>query len=315
MDGLKGLGFTDGKAAWKNLRLMTSGAAGARATEILRYAVDSPSPDSALNNLESIIRELPEKLLLKTLDDSAALKNLIFICGSSRLLSSTISQNPEYLRRLFFEGGLFESRDFNAFKSDIERLTGKSCSVEGMCKALRVYRHREYLRIGSRDLLGISPVEEVTRELSDLASAALDIAVEFALSELKKRYGRPMCHGKDGPVKEAEFTVIGMGKLGGRELNFSSDIDILYIYSSDMGETEGVAGSESARIGLHAFFVKLSMMVNRLVGGVTEDGMVFRIDLDLRPEGRSGDMANSLRSAEIYYESWGQSWERAAMIK
>ncbi len=315
LDELKALGFLDAKAALKNLLLMASGAARQRMEEILRLAADSPSPDGALNNIESVFKELPAGLLEKTVNDSAALKDLIYICGSSRLLSSAISQNPEYLGWLFFEGGLSETGDFSAFKSGIDRLARGAGSVEAMCKGLRGYKQKEYLRIGSRDLLRLAPVEETTRELSDLASASLDCAVGFALSELKKFYGRPVCSGEDGPVKEAEFTVIGMGKLGGGELNFSSDIDIIYIYSSDKGETEGVAGSEASRISLHAFFVKLSTMVNRLIGSVTEDGMVFRIDLDLRPEGRSGDMANSLRSAEIYYESWGQSWERAAMIK
>lgn len=315
LDELKALGFLDARAALKNLLLMTSGAARPRMEEILRLAADSPSPDGALNNIESVFKELPAALLEKTVNDSAALKDLIYICGSSRLLSSAISQNPEYLGWLFFDGGLSETGDFSAFKSGIDRLAHGAGSVEAMCKALRGYKQKEYLRIGARDLLGLSPVEEVTSELSDLASASLEAAVGFALSELKKFYGRPVCSGEDGPVKEAEFTVIGMGKLGGGELNFSSDIDILYIYSSDKGETEGIGGNEASRIGLHAFFVKLSTMVNRLIGSVTEDGMVFRIDLDLRPEGRSGDMANSLRSAEIYYESWGQSWERAAMIK
>lgn len=315
LDAIKGLGFLDARAGWKNLLLIASGAARARAEEILRFAADSPSPDGALNNLESVFKGLPDALLEKTVNDSVALKDLIYICGSSRLLSSAVSQNPEYLQWLFFEGGLSETGGFSAFRSNLERLTETIGSVEGMCKALRVYRQKEYLRIGARDLLGLSPVEEITRELSDLAAASLDSAVEFALSELKKVYGRPVCSGEDGPVKEAEFTVIGMGKLGGKELNFSSDIDIIYIYSSDRGETEGIAGNEASRISLHAFFVKLSTMVNRLIGSVTEDGMVFRIDLDLRPEGRGGDMANSLRSAEIYYESWGQSWERAAMIK
>ncbi|MBI5827446.1 MAG: bifunctional [glutamate--ammonia ligase]-adenylyl-L-tyrosine phosphorylase/[glutamate--ammonia-ligase] adenylyltransferase [Deltaproteobacteria bacterium] len=315
LSALKGLGFLDARAALKNLLLMTSGAAHRRAGEILKSAADSPSPDSALNNLESVLRELPEGLLEKTVNDIAALRDLIYICGSSRLLSSTISQNPEYLRWLFFDGGLSETRDFSAFRSGLDDLARGAGSVEGICKGLRVYKQKEYLRIGARDLLRVAPVEETTRELSDLAAASLDCAVEFSLSELKKGYGRPICSGEDESVKEAEFTVIGMGKLGGRELNFSSDIDIIYIYSSDKGETEGVAGSEASRISLHAFFVKLSTMVNKLIGSRTEDGMVFRIDLDLRPEGRGGDMANSLRSAEIYYESWGQSWERAAMIK
>ncbi|MFQ5901413.1 MAG: bifunctional [glutamate--ammonia ligase]-adenylyl-L-tyrosine phosphorylase/[glutamate--ammonia-ligase] adenylyltransferase, partial [Thermodesulfobacteriota bacterium] len=117
--------------------------------------------------------------------------------------------------------------------------------------------------------------------------------------------------------KEAEFVVMGMGKLGGGELNFSSDIDILYIYSSDNGETEGVAknGRITGRIDLHTFYIKLSRTITRLVSDITEDGFCFRVDLDLRPEGRNGDMANSMRSAEIYYESWGETWERSALIK
>jgi len=117
--------------------------------------------------------------------------------------------------------------------------------------------------------------------------------------------------------RESEFVIIGMGKLGGRELNFSSDIDIIYIYSSDKGETAGIArgGTIKGKVSLHTFYVRLSEMITRLIGSVTEDGMVFRVDLNLRPEGKGGDLANSLRSAEIYYESWGQTWERAAIIK
>ncbi len=114
------------------------------------------------------------------------------------------------------------------------------------------------------------------------------------------------------------MTVIGMGKLGGRELNFSSDIDIIYFYESDKGETSGVENGSGGRKGvvsLHAFFNKLGEMISKALSQVTEDGFVFRVDVGLRPEGKSGDMAVSLRSAEIYYESWGQSWERTAMLK
>jgi len=118
--------------------------------------------------------------------------------------------------------------------------------------------------------------------------------------------------------QEAELTIFGMGKFGGRELNFSSDIDLIYFYSSDQGETAGISdgqGGVKGRISLHAFFVKQAEMITKAVSQVTEDGFVFRVDLGLRPEGKGGDMAVSLRSAEVYYELWGQSWERAAMLK
>src|SRR6185369_16723078 len=135
---------------------------------------------------------------------------------------------------------------------------------------------------------------------------------------LIRDHGIPVTAEEGAPLHEAEMTVIGMGKLGGGELNFSSDIDIIYFYESDKGETTGVesgSGGRKGNVSLHSFFNKLGEMVSRALSQVTEDGFVFRVDVGLRPEGKSGDMAISLRSAEIYYESWGQSWERTAMLK
>jgi glutamate-ammonia-ligase adenylyltransferase len=104
-----------------------------------------------------------------------------------------------------------------------------------------------------------------------------------------------------------------MGKFGGRELNFSSDIDLIYLYETERGMTEG--GRAGEPVTLHEYFVRLCEIVTRILSEVTEDGFVFRVDLRLRPDGTKGDLANSLRSAEVYYESWGQTWERAVMIK
>src|SRR6185369_7961767 len=132
-----------------------------------------------------------------------------------------------------------------------------------------------------------------------------------------REHGLPLMLSESGP-QPAEMTVIGMGKLGGNELNFSSDVDIIYFYESDKGETSGIengSGKRKGVVSLHAFFNKLGEMISKALSQVTEDGFVFRVDVGLRPEGQSGDMAVSLRSAEIYYESWGQSWERTAMLK
>src|SRR5204862_498255 len=103
------------------------------------------------------------------------------------------------------------------------------------------------------------------------------------------------------------LAVIGMGKLGGEELNFSSDVDVIYVYSSDQGEIGGLS--------LHEYFAKLCMHVTAALSEVTEDDVVFRVDLRLRPEGAKGAIANSIAQIERYYETFGRPWERQAWIK
>ena len=196
-------------------------------------------------------------------------------------------------------------------------LMGEEASFTSLMRKLRHFKRAEIVRIATRDLCGLATLEEVTYELSSLASATLQVAYDVCRLCLVAEYGVPLMETAHGP-REAEMTVIGMGKLGGRELNFSSDIDIIYFYESDRGMTSGVDGASShprRSVSLHTFFSKLGEMISKALSQVTEDGFVFRVDVGLRPEGKSGDMAASLRSAEIYYESWGQSWERTAMLK
>ncbi|MFQ5736177.1 MAG: bifunctional [glutamate--ammonia ligase]-adenylyl-L-tyrosine phosphorylase/[glutamate--ammonia-ligase] adenylyltransferase [Thermodesulfobacteriota bacterium] len=313
---LRDLGFSDPRGALRNLRLLSAGPFRGSLDRLLACAARCPSPDGALNNIEAISAALPEGLILDSLARrEETIDRLVTVCGSSMYLSNTLARNPILYRWIFAGAGLEGTKDLAAFRRELEIRTRNEQDADSMARALRQYKHKEFLRIGARDLLGISSLEETVGELSDLASAALDAAVEFAVGSVKKAHGRPLCTGGDGEVREAEFAVIGMGKLGGRELNFSSDIDILYLYTSDEGESEGKQGRPGTKTSLHAFFVKVSLLVNRLVSSVTDAGFVFRVDLDLRPEGRSGALANSLPSMEAYYESWGLSWERAAMIK
>jgi len=309
---LDSLGFADGSLAFRNLLSLSQGPLSGRIETLLNLSLVSPSPDAALNNLETIA--VASGPFTGSLTDDE-LGSLATICGSSAFLTGIISRNPDYLGWLF-SGALFQERDAGSLQKEIIRRTKALSTVDEVSREIRLFKQKEYLRIGSRDLLRIADVIGTTRELSDLASACLEAAIEFSLRHLKASYGSPLYSEAEGEEpREAEFVCMGLGKLGGRELNFSSDIDILYIYSSDKGETTGIEGNEQSKISLHAFFVKLSMLVTKLISNVTDEGFVFRVDLDLRPEGRSGDVANSLRSAEIYYESWGQTWERAALIK
>ncbi|MBI5875199.1 MAG: hypothetical protein HZB81_05050 [Deltaproteobacteria bacterium] len=300
--------------------------------------MSASSPDDALNNLERVVSQLSPETISLFIKDKENLKNLIIICGSSNLLANTIVPNPILIEQLVLEQKLKTKKDITIFLKELESWVQNLSDMNSIARALRLYKQREYLRIGARDILGLASMQETTLELSGLASASLEIAYGFCLKQLKTEYGTAVYTDIDGSERESEFVIIGMGKLGGAELNFSSDIDIIYIYSSDKGETTGIenppsppftkggifenppltkgdTGGFKNKISLHAFYVKLAEMITKLIGNVTEDGMVFRVDLNLRPEGKGGDLANSLRSAEIYYESWGQSWERAAMIK
>ena len=161
----------------------------------------------------------------------------------------------------------------------------------------------------ARSLVGI------TEELSNLA----DICPRRRRSkcvgaDLVRRHGAPQSAGEPGRKRECPFVILGMGKLGGRELNFSSDIDLIFVYEED-GETAGVDGGSAGRLSNQEFFRKLGEMLVRGMSETSPDGHLYRVDLRLRPEGRSGAIAASLRSCEVYYESWGQAWERQALIK
>ena len=311
---LEGMGFVDGKGAFKNLALLSKTPFSAHLDGIVEGALISPSPDGALNNLETIAAGLSGAETGALMADPLHLERLLTICGSSPFLSNILTRDPGLFHWLF-SGGIFETKDYQAFREELRERASGVADFDAMARALRLYKQKEYLRIGARDLVGLSNVVEVTMELSDLAGASLDAALEFSLTHHRGLYGTPAVTDGDGATKEAGIAVIGLGKLGGRELNFSSDVDIIYIYSTDRGETAGLEGRPETRCSLHAFFVKVSMMTTKLISSVTEDGFVFRVDLNLRPEGKSGEVANSLPSAEAYYESWGQSWERAAMIK
>jgi len=311
---LQGMGFADGTVAFRNLKLLSATPFAAHLESVVDGALGSPSPDGALNNLETIAAGHSGPELFGLIADPRNLERLLTVCGSSPLLTNILVRDPGLFNRLF-SGAIHETKEYPVFRKELGDETADATEFDAMARALRLYKQKEYLRIGTRDLTGLSNVKEVTLELSDLASASLDCALEFSLKHNRGLYGSPVCEGEDGEKTEAGIVVLGLGKLGGRELNFSSDIDIIYIYSNDRGETTGAQGKPETAISLHAFFVKVAMMTGKLISNVTEDGFVFRVDLNLRPEGKSGEVANSLNSAETYYESWGQSWERAAMIK
>jgi [glutamine synthetase] adenylyltransferase / [glutamine synthetase]-adenylyl-L-tyrosine phosphorylase len=310
-------GFSYGPRSAENLRLLGAILQPEQVAELALAALATPLPDMALNGVERISLVADREGFLELCSRRSHVAQLMNICGSSPFLTNIICKDPHFFQHLFLERDIMCSRSEEGMLAALRSRIPAEPGYQEVFALLRRFKYAEMLRIAARDLNGLAPLEEVTAELAALAAATLQIAYEAARRELVREHGVPMEQTPDGPV-EADLAIIGMGKLGGRELNFSSDIDLIYFYSSDTGETTGVPddkGGSKGKISLHTFFVKLAEMVSRAISQVTGDGFVFRVDMGLRPDGKGGDLASSMRSAEVYYESWGQSWERAAMMK
>ncbi len=312
---LAGLGFAYPPRSATNMRLLAELLPVDVLTGVTAAALEAAMPDMALNNLERIAGVVPREELVSIMGERRRLSQLLALLGASPFLTNIICRDPLVFAEVFSGGGIDRSRSEEEMLAALRERIPPGIDYPGLFPLLRRFKYREMLRIAARDLGGLAPLEEVTAELSALAAAALQIACEESRRLLVLEHGLPIVRECGS---QAELTVFGMGKFGGRELNFSSDIDLIYFYTSDQGETAGVpdgSGGVKGVISLHAFFVKQAEMITRAVSQVTEDGFVFRVDLGLRPEGKGGDVAVSLRSAEVYYELWGQSWERAAMLK
>ena len=315
---LESHGFQYGARSAENVLLLRPLFSVETLHRIVINALMTPSPDLALNAFERLAGVLSPENLTELAERKKQLAQCILLCGSSPFLVNLMYKSPCILSWLFLENGIGLARSAEEMLAAVQDTVDKSTDFAALQKALRCFKRREIVRIAARDLSGLASLEEVMRELTDLASSTLQVAYQVCRRCLIRDHGLPLMEEDAAPAREAEMTVIGMGKLGGRELNFSSDVDIIYFYESDRGETSGVengSGGKKGVVSLHAFFNKLAEMVSKALSQVTEDGFVFRVDVGLRPEGKSGDMAVSLRSAEIYYESWGQSWERSAMLK
>ncbi len=289
-------------------------------TNLLKSLRETAHPEQALNHLERFLQNLdePEEVFSPLVEGCTALRHLSILFGASPYLSGILIQHPHLLGWLMQEQIWKAPPDRESLVRELLAACRGIQEIKEAYPVLRNVKKREILRIGVRDLTGFSDLAETTDGLTILAEATLEASYRVADRFLKLRYGTPMVTDDGGTERECRFTILGMGKLGGEELNFSSDVDLLYLYESDRGETTGAAdaaGTVQGRVDNHVYFVRLCELITDLMHAATEDGFVFRVDLRLRPEGAQGPVASSLRSYELYYESFGQTWERAAHLK
>ena len=239
--------------------------------------------------------------------DDAAVRIATLACSRAPYLATLLCRDPARLLRVAADPYLRREKPREILVAELNTRAGAATSPAELRAALRQVRADELVRLGARELEGLDTLPIVGRELSRLADGCFDAAIRFHDRELRARYGEPLYIDDDGQQRTAMLAVIGMGKLGGEELNFASDVDIIYVYSSDQGEAGGLS--------LHEYFAKLSTHVTSALSEVTEDDVVFRVDLRLRPEGAKGAIANSLAQMERYYETFGRPWERQAWLK
>ncbi len=272
----------------------------------------SPDPDGAVNLLERYAGRAPAELLAEMVRFPTALTYLTAIFSYSSSLAEAFLSHPELPLQFARDRNFTKLKSCDDLMQDYARFS--TASPDPWISAqLASFKRRMLLRIMLKDVLGISTLAETTLELSELADVIAANALAYCDQELRKRYGEPQYRDPQSRIARSEFSIISLGKMGGNELNYSSDIDLLFMYSHD-GETSGGTEPDSV-ISNKEYFVRLANAITHTLTQSTPFGQVFRVDLRLRPEGEMGDATISLKSALEYYERRARDWELQMLIK
>lgn len=221
---------------------------------------------------------------------------LLHLLAVSSICATRLTQHPETLLWLSQPEVCLASRGYAEILSALHALAGDGVAKQDFAP-LRFWKGREMTRVALRELANVAPLEETTGELSQIAEICIRRVFEHWNADLRQRHGSPT----------AEFSILALGKLGGGELNHSSDVDLLFLYSEE--------GQLMPHISYHEFFNRLGKKILETFSTPNPAGSLFRVDLRLRPEGSAGPLARSLDSMENYYAGFGETWERLALIK
>jgi glutamate-ammonia-ligase adenylyltransferase len=261
----------------------------------------SPDPDMALANFLRFLEVTvsPASLCTDLLQYPLLLDVLMTVFGNSRYFSDILVRDPSLFRWLTASSVLREPATRLPLEEEIERILNAFAAPERRLDAIRRMFRRELLRIGVQDTLALADLRSVTGQLSLLADAVIDAVVRVALDQVSEKLRL---------LPGTGFAVIGLGKLGGNELNYSSDVDLLFVYGE---EGTGPDGGPS----FHEFFNVLGERIVQNLARSSKQGHLFRVDMRLRPESGAGPLARSIESHLLYYEARGELWERQMLLK
>src|SRR6266511_3165091 len=288
-------GFKEPTKADANLQALADDAPARRSLadileDLLDNASQSADPDQAINYLERFARAAVNKIhLFSYLKDSPrTVEILAKTFGGSPYMAEILIRDPHYLYWVTDPQVLYDARKKREIERELARALRTIADERKRLDYLRALKRREMLRIGVRDLLRLCSVRETLADLSTLAEALISAAHWICSFALRREYGIPR-------KAFGGFTILAMGKLGGGELNFSSDVDLIYLYASDQEEVV----EEAATISASEYFRRLCQKITVALSEFTGEGYVYRVDLRLRPEGKAGNIAYSLAGPEI----------------
>ncbi len=306
---LSGLGVRDPERGLRDLRDLAGRGLDASSVQALLEQLDAllplcPDAGMALTNLDRFLsaQTNPEPILDTLRRSERTAEALIQLFSTSQYFSELIIRDPSALAWL--RSGP-ERRDRDGLFESLWESVLLEPDEEAQKLALRRFRQRQMLRIGYNDIVRGLPLEVITQDLSNLADACVEAAVRIARAHAVARHGE--ARRKDG--RPLRFVVMALGKLGGEELNYSSDIDLIYLY-----EVEGVTSGPRS-VSNAEFFARIGGEIVRILADHTALGPAYRVDMRLRPEGDQGPLARSLESTLGYYVTSGRTWERQALIK
>ena len=294
-------GFRDPAGADERLQqladdLQTRLALGELADLLLETLLEAPDPDAALTGFcRYAAKRVPKSSFIGYLqDDPRALQILTRVVGASPLLGEILIRNPEYLHWL--QGELdCPPPDQVDYRAEVDALLAQDRTAPRRLDSLKRFQRREILRIAGRDLLDKDTLRSTTEQLSDLAAVVIAGALQMARRDLA---------ASAGGAPHGSFVVIGLGRLGGRELGYSQDIDLLYVYEPEDPDDESV----------QARFQRLGQGLTAILAEPTEEGYCYRVDLGLQPPGPLGNAACSLQEGTRHCEGLGETFERFALI-
>jgi [glutamine synthetase] adenylyltransferase / [glutamine synthetase]-adenylyl-L-tyrosine phosphorylase len=302
---LVALGFRDGKTALRDVRALTAGVSRRARTlravlpALLQVLQDTPDPDTGLKSFRELIDNQGDtgKLLDHLRDHPPAAELLARVLGTSRVAGELLISQPQgidWLRDIHL-------RERPRERDELVRRAVARLHWQDTTAALRRFKRLELLRIVLRDLSEATTVSGVGEELTALGEACLTGALRAEL----RRQAREL--GLEGPDDlPVSIAVVGMGKLGGRELNYVSDLDVLFVHEV----TDGADDQDANQLAL-----SIASNVMRSLSDITAEGTAFEVDADLRPEGRSGPLSRTLASYEAYWDRWAEPWEHQALLK
>ena len=304
---LSNVRFRDSETAARNLAHIQQLVPPGVYESLAPLLATSPNPDAAVNQFERMAESGPTELL-RLLDKHPFLVHYaVVVFGYSSWLGETLIRNTDLLQGLAREKSLDRIHSREEFQESFARFRSRSFETDTAVLLAR-FKKREYVRIMLRDVLGIATLAETTAELSALSDVLIEEGLREAHAQLQHRFGTPQELDREGRVVDSRFAVLSLGKLGGNELNYSSDIDLLYLYTGGM-EPAGAGTSN------REYFIRLAQQTTELLSRHTCEGPVFRIDLRLRPQGNEGEPAVPLPHAVSYYSQVAHDWELQAMIK